>query len=162
MIWRLGGHGLGVVALHVAAVGLHVLGVGVGEVDLALGLGGRRVGIRGRPKRRPSFITPARAVGLVVAVCLALGAPVLDQAPAAELEPLCAVPRHRLCLCGSLSLEPLLGLAKPGAPALAGAQVLGQLVAARLAVELVLGGVDAARLGEDLGGDLLVASSRVV
>jgi hypothetical protein len=40
--------------------------------------------------------------------------------------------------------------------------VLGQLVPTGLAVKLVLGCVDAASLGEDLGGDLLVASSGVI
>jgi hypothetical protein len=40
--------------------------------------------------------------------------------------------------------------------------VLGQLVTAGLAVELVLGGVDAIGLGENLGGDPLVASVRAM
>jgi hypothetical protein len=40
--------------------------------------------------------------------------------------------------------------------------VPGQLVAASLAVNLVLGGIDAAGLSEDLGGDSLIASGGVV
>ena len=105
---------------------------------------------------------PTGAVGLVVAVGAALGAPILDQAATTELEALLALPRHRLGACGSLLLEALLGVAKPCPAALAGRQVLGQLVASGLTVELVLGGVDATRLGDDLGGDLLIASSGVV
>jgi len=40
--------------------------------------------------------------------------------------------------------------------------VLGQLVATGLTVNRLLGGVDASRLGEYLGGDLLVAAAGVV
>ena len=40
--------------------------------------------------------------------------------------------------------------------------MLGQLIAAGGAVDLILGGVDAARLGEDLGGDPLVAAGRLL
>lgn len=40
--------------------------------------------------------------------------------------------------------------------------MLGQLVAASLPVDLVLGGVDAAGLLEDLGGDLLVGADGTV
>jgi hypothetical protein len=127
---------------------------GVGEVDLALGLGGRGVRVRRSAEATPVAHHPTGAVGLVVAVGSAFGAPVLDQAPAGKLEPLGAVARHQLWLGGPLALEPLLGLAKPGAAALSGRQVLGELVAAGLAVKLVLGGVDASRLGEDLLGDL--------
>jgi hypothetical protein len=53
-----------------------------------------------------------------------------------------------------LLLAPSLpGLAKELAPALRRAQSLRQLIAARLAVELVLGLVGRARLGHDLAGD---------
>ena len=136
-----------------------------GSVVLILpsGCGGRRVGLRRAAEAAPVLHHPAGAVGLVVAVCPALGLPVLDQAPAAELKPLLALPRDRLWSCSARSaLEALLCLAQPGPAALAAGQVLGQLVAAGLAVDLVLGGVDAAGLGEDLGGDLLVAADRAV
>jgi hypothetical protein len=56
----------------------------------------------------------------------------------------------------------LLCLAQPGPASLAASQVRGQIVAAGGAVELVLGGVDAAGLFEDLRRDLLVAADRVV
>ena len=72
----------------------------------------------------------------------------------AKPEPLLAVPRDRLFPFGSLGVEALLCLVQPGPPALAAGQVLGQLVAAGLAVDLILGGVDVAGFLEDLGGDL--------
>ena len=50
---------------------------------------------------------------------------------------------------------------EPGVSPLAGAQLLGQLVAARVAVELVLGGVDGLRFFEDLARELLVVDGRV-
>ena len=68
----------------------------------------------------------------------------------ADLKPLFPVPRNRLRVGGPLGLEALLGLPKPGPPAAASAQLLGQLVAPRRAEALVLGGVDALRLGEHL------------
>ena len=120
------------------------------------------MGVRGPAEGAAVLHHPAGAVGLVVAVGPVLGAPVLDQAPTAELEPLLAGPRDRLLLLGSLCVEALLRLPQPGPPALAAGQVLGQLVAASLAVDLVLGGVDAAGLLEDLGGDLLVGADGAV
>jgi hypothetical protein len=54
----------------------------------------------------------------------------------------------------------LLGFAQPAPAALARSQLLGQLIAARLAVELVLGLVDRLRLGDDLAGDPLVICVR--
>ena len=88
--------------------------------------------------------------------------PVLGQPAAAGLEPLGAIAPHRLGVLGALALELLLGLAKPGSAAVRGAKPLGQLVAAGIAVDLVLGGVDPSGLGEDLGGDLLVGADRSV
>jgi hypothetical protein len=104
----------------------------------------------------------ALAVGLIVAVGLALGLPVLDQAAAAELDPLLAGPRNRLLLLGSLCLEPLLCLPEPSPPALAAGQVLGQLGSASLPVDLILGRDDAAGFGDDLGGDLLVGAGGAI
>src|SRR3954452_13988545 len=49
-----------------------------------------------------------------------------------------------------------------GCPVAAGAQPLGELVAARLAVELVLGRIDLGRLLQDFLGDLLVVARRVM
>jgi hypothetical protein len=71
-----------------------------------------------------------------------LGAPVLDEAAAADLKPLFAVPRNRLRVRGSLAVEALLRLPKPGPPAAARAQMLGQLIAPRRPEALVLGGID--------------------
>jgi hypothetical protein len=68
--------------------------------------------------------------------------PVLLQAPLALRKPLAPIARHLLGLRCPLGLERLLCLAQPLAPIAAGAQPLGQLVAPRLAVELVLPGVD--------------------
>jgi hypothetical protein len=87
-----------------------------------------------------------------------LGSPVLSQSPLAGLKTLGAIARHRLRALGPLALELLLGLAKPSAEPTRGAKCLGKLVASGLTVDLVLGGVDAARLGEDLGGYLLVGA----
>jgi hypothetical protein len=103
---------------------------------------------------------PAGAVGLISLVRAPLGPPVLGEPPAAGLEALGAIARHRLGVLGALALERFLGLAKPGAPAVRGPKYLGQLIAARVAVELVLGGVPG--FGDDLGGDLLVAADRSV
>jgi hypothetical protein len=58
-------------------------------------------------------------------------------------------------------LELALGLRKPAPATLAGAEPLGQLVAARLAVELVLDLVDAPCLGDDLARDPLVVEVRL-
>ena len=67
-----------------------------------------------------------------------------------------------LLLFGSLVVKALLRLPQPGPPALAAGQVLGQLIAASLAMDLVLGDVDVAGFLDDLGGDLLVAADGLV
>ena len=72
------------------------------------------------------------------------------------------VARHLLRLRGPLRLERELRLAQPCAALGRGAEPLGQLVAALLAVELILGGVDLAGLLEDLLRDLAVAAVLVV
>jgi hypothetical protein len=104
----------------------------------------------------------ALPVGLVVAVGEALRAPVLDEPALAHPQPLRSAARDRLGALRALPLEPLLCLAQPGPASLAASQVLGQLVAAGEAMQLVLGGVDLAGLFDDLRGDLLVAADRVV
>src|SRR4051794_24739875 len=68
---------------------------------------------------------------------------------------------HRPLLVGrrverlvAFAAQLLLGLTQRLAPALSGAELLGQLVAARRAVELVFAAVDLGRLGKDLARDL--------
>jgi hypothetical protein len=131
-------------------------------VLIALGCLGRGVGLRRRSERAPVLHHPAGAVGLVALVCPPLGAPVLVKAPPACLEARGAVARHRLRALGPLALQLLLGLAEPGAAAVRAAKPLGQLIAAGIAVDLVLGSVDPAGLGDDLRGDLLVGADRAV
>ena len=63
--------------------------------------------------------------------------------------------RLRLLGFDTIAGRPLPGPAKELAPALRRAQPLGQLIAARLAVELVLGLVGRPGLGHDLAGDLV-------
>src|SRR5439155_12215031 len=130
-------------------------------VDLALGLLGRLVSVRPRAHRLlSSLANPAVIAGLVGAVCVALCPPVFDQAPAADLEALLARLRHRLC--GSLGVKPPLCLLEPCPPSFAAGNVLGKLIATRFAVNLILGGIDAARLSKDLLGDLLVGGNGTI
>ena len=131
-------------------------------LSLPVGGLGRRVGLRRCAEATPVAHHPAGAVGLICLVCPLLGPPVLGQSPPAGLKPLGAIARHRLGALGPLALELLFGLAKPGAAPVRGAKPLGQLIASGLAVDLILGGVDATRLGEDLGGDLLVGADRAI
>jgi hypothetical protein len=67
--------------------------------------------------------------------------PVLFESALALDQPLAAVARDWFGLGGAFGLERLLGLAQPFAPIAARAQPRWQLVAARFAVELVLGRV---------------------
>jgi hypothetical protein len=53
-----------------------------------------------------------------------------------------ARPRDRLGFLGAFLIQLAFGLAQPAATALAGLKVLGQLVTALLAIELILGCVD--------------------
>src|SRR6185295_19012825 len=64
------------------------------------------------------------------------------------------VVRRRFAGVVAFAGKALLGLAQSLAPPLARAQLLGQLVAALVAVELVFAAVDLGRLGEDLACDL--------
>ena len=79
--------------------------------------------------------------------------------------------RHALCLgclhlrvlaAFTLARELLFGFAQRSAPTLTRSQMLGQLIAARIAVELILGSVDLARLLQDLPGELLVIEVAVM
>jgi hypothetical protein len=67
-------------------------------------------------------------------------------------------PRLRGALSRTLALEFLPCLAQCGAPARARAQLLGQLIAARLAIQLILAAVRLRRLGQDLARDPLIAA----
>ena len=156
------GDGLRVVALQepAAARALDDVRVGVGEVDLALRRRGRRVGIGRAAEAAPVLHAPA-AVALVGAVGAHLAPQLFIQPPLGFLETLAAAARHRPRLLRALLFELALGFAQPRPPTLAGAQLLGQLVAARVAVELVLGRVDGLGFFEDLARELLVIDVRV-
>src|SRR4051794_10694722 len=91
---------------------------------------------------------------------VALKLPVLAQAPPTLDEALGAVTRDGLGLGLACGVKRLLGLAQPPPAITARAQPVGQLIAARVAVLLVFGGVDARRLLEDLACDLLIAARR--
>ena len=98
---------------------------------------------------------------LVGAVGAHLAPQLLVQAPLGFLEALAAAARHRPRLLRALLFELALGFAQPRPPPFAGAQLLGQFVAARVAVELVLGRVDRLGFFEDLARELLVIDVRV-
>src|SRR5436190_20447993 len=85
----------------------------------------------------------------------------LEPVPALD-QPLGPTLRNLLGSRRALGLERLLRLAQPRASIAARAQPLGQLVAARLAVELVLGRIDPSGLLEDLLRDLLIATRRTL
>ena len=155
------GDGLRVVALQkpAAARALDDVRVRVGEVDLALRCRGGRVRVRRSAEAAPVF-HPPRPVALVGAVRAHLGPQLLIEAPLGFLETLAAATRNRPRLLGAMLLQLALGLAQPRPP-FPGAQLLGQLVAARLAVKLVLGGVDRLGFFEDLARELLVIDIRV-
>jgi hypothetical protein len=88
--------------------------------------------------------------------------PQLFLQPALGLaQPLGAIAWHRSRLSLSLLLQAAPGLAQPSAPTLRRAQLLGQLIAARVTVELVLGRVGGLGLFEDLARDLFVIEVRV-
>ena len=98
---------------------------------------------------------------LVGAVGAHLGPQLLVQAPLGFLQALAAAARHRPRLLRALLLELALGLAQPRPPPFPGAKLLGQFIAARVAVELVLGRVDRLGFFEDLARELLVIDVRV-
>ncbi len=102
---------------------------------------------------------PALVVGLVFAVGKALGLPILDEVTPTELKALCALARDRL---GALGVEALLCFAQSSPPSLVLCQVLGQLIAAGGAMDVVLGRVNPAGLREDLSGKLLIATDRPI
>jgi hypothetical protein len=128
-------------------------GVGVGEVDLALRRSQRRVGVR-PPAERPAVLHAPGPVALIGGVGAHLGEELFFQAPLGLLDPLRTVPRNRLGVRRALLFKLALGFAQPRPAAFAGAQLLGQLVAARVAVELILGGIDGLGFLEDLAREL--------
>jgi hypothetical protein len=67
-------------------------------------------------------------------------------------------PRLPVVPARPLALELLLGLAQRGAPPRPRPKMLRQLIAARLAVELVLAPIRLRRPGQDLARDLLIAA----
>src|SRR5215207_9366285 len=158
--------GLGVVALHPTARGLEVARVGVGDVDLARRLRAERIGLdvvaRADHPPRPVAGDPGRMPGGMLGDDVAFECPVLFQPSLALDQAFVAVARDRLGLRGALGLQRLFGLAQHLATIAARAQTLGELVAARLAEQLVLGRVDARRLLQDLLRDLLIAARRVM
>ena len=113
-------------------------------------------------RRDPSLAIPAACQAACSVDDVALELPVLAQPAPALDQPLAAVARDLLGLRGALGVQRLLGLAQHLAAIAARAQPLRQLVAARLAEQLVLGRVDARGVLEDLPRDLLVAARRVM
>ncbi len=76
-----------------------------------------------------------------------------------ELEPILLTRRRlrlrlRLQIIGRIGRAPLARLTEELGPALPRAQLLGQLIPTRLAIELILGLVGRLRLGQDLPRDL--------
>src|SRR4051794_24325514 len=113
-------------------------------------------------RREPSLAIPAACHAALLGDDIALELPVLTQ-PAATLDqPLAATARDLLRFGGALSVERLLGGAQHLAPITAGPQPVGQFVAARVAEQLDLFGVDARGVLEDLARDLRVVARRVV
>jgi hypothetical protein len=98
----------------------------------------------------------------VLGGCAALQLELLFEPVFALRKPFLAVTRDRFRVCLALFPERLACLAEALAALGLCAKTLGQLVAPRLALELVFCGVDLCRLFEDLLGDLLVAAVCVV
>ena len=120
------------------------------------GVAGGCVGIR-RPAEAPPVLHPAaRPVGLISAVGAHLGPQLLFEAALGLLHALGPAARHRLRVRCALGLQALLGFAQPTAAALCGLKLGRQLVAARLTVERVFGGVDGLGFFDDLARELPV------
>jgi hypothetical protein len=113
-------------------------------------------------RREPSLAIPAACHAACSVDDVALELPVLAQPAPALDQPLGAIARDLLRLRGALGLQRLLGRAQHPAPITAGAQPLRELVAARLAEQLVLGRVNRGRFLEDLARDLPVVARGVV
>ena len=69
-------------------------------------------------------------------------------------------PHRRVC-CLALGIELALGLPQRRPPTLRRAQLLGQLIPARVAVQLVLALVSLVELVQQLPGDPLIAAVRI-
>ena len=106
-------------------------------------------------------VAPVHPVVLIGSVRAGLHPQLLLQTALCLLQPRRARTRDRLGFLGAFLIELAFGLAQPATPALAGREVLGQLIAALLAIELILGGVDFGGLFEDLPRDLIEVSVRV-
>ena len=122
----------------------------------------RLVGVRRPPEAAAVLHPPARPVGLIGGVGLALRPQLFLQAPLGLLQPRRARRRDRPRLLGAPLVQPALGLAQPPAPALRRRQLRRQLVAATITELLVLLGVDSAGLLEDLARDPLVVAVGVL
>src|SRR3954463_7978664 len=135
--------GLGVVALHPSARRLEIARVRVGDIDLARRLRRQRIGLdvvaRADHPPRPIAGDTGRKPGPMLSDDVSLKLPVLTQPAPALDQPLGAAARDLLGFGGALSVERLLGLAQSLAAIAARAQPLRELVAARVAIELVLG-----------------------
>ena len=137
--------GLRVVALHPAARRLQVARVRVGDVDPAHRLLGQRVWLDVRPGagHPPRAVTgDPRACQAACSATTRCSSRQSCSSRSLHSERRSARSRGTFA-AAALCLERLLCLAQPLAPIACRAQPLGQLVAASLAVELVLGGVDA-------------------
>jgi len=100
------------------------------------------------------------AIVLVGGVRAGLHPQLLPQTALCLLQACRARTRDRPCLFGAFLIELAFGLAQPATTALAGREMLEQLVAALLAIELILGGVDFGGLFEDLPCDLIEVGVR--
>lgn len=101
-------------------------------------------------------MTP-RALGLVGLVGLALDLEVLLQTTPGFTQSRLAGTLDRPRLFGAALIKSPTRVAQPAAAALAGRHLSRQLVAARLAVDLIFGGIDGLGLLDDLPGDLFIA-----
>src|SRR5664279_1144303 len=152
--------GLGVVALDVAARGLQKPRVGIGQVYLPLRNLGRCVWSWRSPESLSVACAPVDPVGLIGSVCARLHPQLLLQAALCLFQPCRARTRNWPGLLRAFLIELAFCLAQPPTTALTSRKVLGQLVAALLAVELILGGIDLCGLFEDLPRDLIEVDVR--
>src|SRR4051794_18476353 len=116
------------------------------------------MGIRRPAEAAPVLHPPACSVGLIGRVGLALCPQLLVQPPLGFLEPLRPRRRDRPGLLRAPVIQPALGLTQPAPSTLGGRELGRQFVAAPIAEALVLFGVDAASLFQDLARELLVVA----
>ena len=106
-------------------------------------------------------VAPVRPVVLIGGIRAGLDPQLLLQTTLGLFQPRGTRTRDRPCSVGAFLIELAFGLAQPPTTALAGREVLGQLIAALIAVELILGCVDFGGLFEDLPRDPIEVSVRV-